>query len=78
MPYALWKRIGGVTGIDKYQVDGMPPFPCNVAVYVTEEEAKIAKHLIGVIVFDEVERVEDEMKRFSETHSFKETKKDKK
>jgi len=71
MPYALWRRMGGVTGIDKYIVDGMPPFPCNIAIYVTEEEAKIAKHLIGVIVFDKVERVEDEMKRFSETHSFK-------
>jgi len=60
MPYAVWTKVGG-TELDKYKIDGMPELPCGVAVKITDEQRKVAEHLLGVIVFDKVQGVEDSL-----------------
>ena len=54
MPYAVWKKMGGVPGLDRYEVGDLI-LKCNIAIPITVEQEKIAKHLIGVITFDDVD-----------------------
>lgn len=58
MPYAVWIRKGEEAGLNKYKVDGMPELPCNVAVPITKEQVIVAKHLMGVHVFEEVQGID--------------------
>ncbi len=55
MPYAVWVRKCEEVGLTKYKVDGLPEFPCNVAVKITEEQLLVAKYLHGVTTFAEVQ-----------------------
>lgn len=60
MPYAVWKSLVA-TEVTKYEVDGLPPLPANVAVPITEEQVLVAKFLHDVVVFDKVLGI-DELK----------------
>jgi len=70
MPYAVFKQKGAVPGLSKYCVQGLPELKADIAVYITEEQERIAKHLIGVVTFKDVERIEEAVKKFNEEHTF--------
>lgn len=58
MPYAVWITLAG-TEADKYEREGMPPLPANVAVPITKDQLLIAKFMHDVVVFDKVQGVDE-------------------
>lgn len=77
MAYAVWIRKGEGVGLTTYDVDGLPPLRGNVAVKITEEQRLVAKHLIGVTVFDQIEGTEEDFRNIEfegETYKYNGTK----
>ena len=53
MPYAVWiSKVA--TEATKYELEGMPGLPANVAVPITKEQLLTAKFMHDVVVFDKV------------------------